>query len=115
VSGQVTEQVAALINNATMMLPPVATGAAANTYDDIRTRYSMYVPRIYLPLVLARCMTPKEALLSINTEAVTQNEQDLLKALINWLRVAVTYYHCGRCRLFRGGMHATSHHTPGCY
>jgi hypothetical protein len=35
-------------------------------------------------------MSPKEALLSINAEAVTQNEQGLLQPLIDWLRVAVT-------------------------
>jgi hypothetical protein len=59
------------------LTPHAAVGAAPNTYDDIRTRYSMYVHRKYLPFVLARCMTPKEALFSINAEAVTQNEQDL--------------------------------------
>jgi hypothetical protein len=71
-------------------LPPVAVGADAATYDDISTRYSMYVPGKYLPLLLARRLTPKEALLAINAEAVTQNEQDVLKPLIDWLRAAIT-------------------------
>jgi hypothetical protein len=35
--------------------------------------------------MLAKRLTPKEALLVINAEAVTQNEQDLLKPLIDWL------------------------------
>jgi hypothetical protein len=51
----------------------------------------MYVSGKYLPLVLAKCLTPKEALLIINAEAVTQNEQDLLKPLIDWLQVAITF------------------------
>jgi hypothetical protein len=52
----------------------------------------MYVPGKYLPLLLAWRMTPKEALLIFNAdEAVTQNEQDLLKPLIDWLRVTITH------------------------
>jgi hypothetical protein len=49
----------------------------------------MYVPGKYLPLLLVRQLTPKEALLAINAEAVAQNEQDALKLLIEWLRAAV--------------------------
>jgi hypothetical protein len=58
--------------------------------NDVRTRHSMYVLSKYLPLMLAKRLTPKEALLVINAEAVTQNEWDLLKPLIDWLQVAVT-------------------------
>jgi hypothetical protein len=36
-------------------------------------------------------LTPQKALLAINAEAVTQNEQALLKPLIDWLRVAITH------------------------
>jgi hypothetical protein len=50
----------------------------------------MYVPGKYLPLLIARRMSPKEALQVINAEAVGQNEQDALAPLIDWLRVAVT-------------------------
>jgi hypothetical protein len=83
-------QIADLMNDGTITLPPIVVGATADTYDEIPTRYSMYVPGKYLPILLARRMTPKEALLAINAEAVTQNEQDLMKPLIDWLRVAVT-------------------------
>jgi hypothetical protein len=87
---KLTDQVAALMNDNVLTLPPMGTAATAGTYDEIVTRYSMYVPGKYLPLLLSRRMSPKEALLSINAEAVTQNEQDLLRPLIDWLRVAVT-------------------------
>lgn len=71
-------------------LPPVDAGAAADTFDEIRTRHSMYVPGKYLPLLLSRRLTPKEALIAVNAEAVSQGEQDVLKPLLDWLRVAVT-------------------------
>jgi hypothetical protein len=78
------------MNVGTNTLPPVEAGAEATTFDEIGTRHSMYVPGNYLPLLLAPQMTPKEALISINAEAVSQGEQDVLKPLIDWLRVAVT-------------------------
>jgi hypothetical protein len=59
-------------------LTPVVAGAEAATYNEVLTRHAMYVPRKYLPLLLMRCMTPKEAFLAINAEAVTQGEQDAL-------------------------------------
>jgi hypothetical protein len=72
-------------------LTPVAVGADTATYDDIHTRHFMFVPGKYLPLLIMQHMTPKEALLTMNVEAVSQNEQDALKPLIDWLRVvAVT-------------------------
>jgi hypothetical protein len=83
-------QVGALMHADVDTLPPVVNGADVATYDAIRTRHSMYVPGKYLPLLLARRMTPKEALLSLNAEAVSQGEQDVLKPLVDWLRVAVT-------------------------
>jgi hypothetical protein len=84
------DQLTALASADVLTLPPVATAAVAGTYDDILTRYSMYVPGKYLPLMLDRRMTPKEALLAIHAEATSQNEQLSLKPLLDWLRVAVT-------------------------
>jgi hypothetical protein len=72
-------------------LPLVALGVDAATYDNISTHHSIYVPGKFLPLLLAQCLTPKEALLVINVEAVAQNKQDVLKPLIDWLRAAVTH------------------------
>jgi hypothetical protein len=83
-------QVGTLMNIDVDTLPTVANGADVATYDEVRTRHSMYVPGKYLPLLLARRMTPKEALLAINAEAVSQGEQDALGPLVDWLRVAVT-------------------------
>jgi hypothetical protein len=71
-------------------LGPVAIGADAASFDEVKTRFLMYVPGEYLSLLIACCMSPKEALLTINTKAVTQNKEDMLAPLINWLRVAVT-------------------------
>jgi hypothetical protein len=68
----------------------MAAAAAAGTYDNIITRYYMYVPGKYLPLLLSRRMSPEEALVAVNTDAMTQNEQGLMKPLNDWLRVAVT-------------------------
>jgi hypothetical protein len=81
-------QVGTLMNIDVDTLPTVANGADVAKYDEVRTRHSMYVPRKYLPLLLARRMTPKEALLAINAEAVSQGEQDALGPLVDWLRVA---------------------------
>ncbi len=63
---KITDQVASIMQANVENLPPVAANAAADTYDDIQTRYSMYVPGKYLPLLLARRLTPKEAFLTIN-------------------------------------------------
>jgi hypothetical protein len=87
---KLNDQIGTLMNVGANTLPPVEAGAEADTFDEIRTRHSRYVPGKYLPLLLTRQMTPKEALISINAEAVSQGEQDVLKPLIDWLRVAVT-------------------------
>jgi hypothetical protein len=50
----------------------------------------MYVPGKYLLLLIAYRMTPKEALLAINAEDVSQNEQDTLAPLIKWLRATMS-------------------------
>lgn len=71
-------QIATLMNIDVETLTPVVAGAEAATYDEVLTRHAMYVPGKYLPLLLARPMTPKETLLAINAEAVTQGEQDAL-------------------------------------
>jgi hypothetical protein len=71
-------------------LDPVATGADTAAFDEVKTQFPMYVPGKYLPLLIMWRITPKEALLVINTKAVAQNEQDLLEPLSDWLRVAVT-------------------------
>ena len=42
---KLTTQVAELMNNATTTLPTIAARSASGTYDEIKTRYSMYVPR----------------------------------------------------------------------
>jgi hypothetical protein len=62
-------------NSDTEMLEPVATGADPATFDELKMWYSMYVPGKYLPLLLARHMTPKEALLIINTKAVSERTE----------------------------------------
>jgi hypothetical protein len=87
---KITKQVAAIMHNIVENLPPVAVGLALGTYDNIQTRYAMYVPGKYLPLLLAHHLTPKEAFLTINAvEAVAENEQILLGPLITWLCVAI--------------------------
>jgi hypothetical protein len=83
-------QLTSITNDNVHTLGPVAVGAEADSFDEIKTRFLMYVPGKYLPLLMARRLTPKEALLMINTEAIAQNEQDTLAPLIDWLRVAVT-------------------------
>jgi hypothetical protein len=83
-------QLTSLLNNTVLTLGPVATGANASQFDEMETQFMMYVPGKYLPLLIACRMTPKEALMAINAEAVVQNEQDTLAPLIEWLRVAVT-------------------------
>jgi hypothetical protein len=87
---KLNDQIGALMNVSVDTLPPVVAGADAAMFDNIRMRYSIYVPGKYLPLLLVRHMTPKEALIAINAEAVSQGEQDLLEPLLDWLRVAVT-------------------------
>jgi hypothetical protein len=82
---KITEQVAAIMHNTVENLPPVAAGAAAGTYVNIRTRYLMYLPGKYLPLLHVHQLMTKQAFLSINLEAVAQNEQILLGPLIGWL------------------------------
>ena len=68
----------------------MALDSDPTTYDDIRTRHSMYVPGKYLPLLIACHLTPKEAFLAIYVEAIAQNEQVAITPLIDWLRVAIT-------------------------
>jgi hypothetical protein len=82
-------QLASLTYDTVLALGPVTIGADATQFDELETHFAMYVPGKYLPLLIACRMTPKEALITINTEAVTQNEQDTLAPLIDWLRVAV--------------------------
>jgi hypothetical protein len=83
-------QLASLQNNTVDTLGPVAIGVDKASFDEVIMRYSMHIPGKYLPLLIVCCLSPKEVLLTINTEAVTQNEQDKLVLLINWLRMVVT-------------------------
>jgi hypothetical protein len=87
---KLADRLVSLANPNVHTLGPVATGADASLFDEFQTQFSMYVPGKYLPILIARCMTPKEALLAINAEAVSQHEQDTLAPLIEWLRVTVT-------------------------
>jgi hypothetical protein len=71
-----------LLNDTVHTLGPAAIGVNVSLYDELVTRYMTYVPGKYLILLIVHRMTPKEALLAINTEAVSQNEQDTLALLI---------------------------------
>jgi hypothetical protein len=50
----------------------------------------MWVPGKYLPLLLTRRLTPKDAFLAISAEAIAQNKQVTLQPLIDWLRITIT-------------------------
>jgi hypothetical protein len=88
---KLANQLMSLQNPDVHTLGSVAIGADASLYDEVKTRFSMYVPGKYLPLLIARRMTPKEALIAVNAEAVLQNKQDTLAPLIKWLSVAMTH------------------------
>jgi hypothetical protein len=73
---KLTEQLATLKNNDVHTLGLVAATADATLFDEVKTRFSMYVPHKYPPLLIAPCMIPKEALFTINYQGASQNEQD---------------------------------------
>jgi hypothetical protein len=68
-ASKVAAQVTAIMQDMAKDLPPVAVGGDPTMHDDIQTRYLMYVPGKYVPLLLAHCLTPpKEAFLAIRAE-----------------------------------------------
>jgi hypothetical protein len=73
-------------------VPPVEAATPATEYDEIQTRYGMYVPGKYLTMLLEKRLRPKEALIMIltETELTSQGDTDVLLPLIDWLWVAVT-------------------------
>jgi hypothetical protein len=71
-------------------LAPMGTNIPAEDFDKIETRYGMYVPWKYLPMLLETELTPKEALCKVAMEATSQGDSSILKPLIDWLCVAIT-------------------------
>ena len=52
----------------------------AEEYDKITTRYDMYVPQKYLPMLLETCLMSKESLRKLVIESTSQGEKsDSLK------------------------------------
>jgi hypothetical protein len=82
--------IATLMGTDLESLPPVEADTPDSDYDEIQTRYGMYVPGKYLAMLLERRMRPREALIMILTESTSKGDTDDLAPLIDWLKVAVT-------------------------
>ena len=87
---KLAQQITTLMGTEATTLPPIDEDEIEEYYDTIKTRHGMYVPRKYLPMLLEERLTPKEALCKLVIESTSQGDNDSLKPLIDWFRVAVT-------------------------
>lgn len=64
----------------------------ANDADTeiVRVRHSVLLPPVYVPLILEDTMTPRAAWERIRGEMVNQNRSVECRAVVDWLRVALT-------------------------
>ena len=64
--------------------------AADAGIDTIRVRRTCFVPPMYVPLFLAKPLTPREAWEIVQTQIVTDNRQAACQPLIDYMRCAIT-------------------------
>ena len=70
------------------LLPPLAASAANS--ESVVTRHLFPVPWKYVPLVLGKTLSPREAWTTLSVAINTDNNQAACAPLLAWLRVAST-------------------------
>lgn len=70
------------------LLPALPAGAPDS--EKWTTRYCIQVPHAYVPLVLARNLTPLQAWSELGGAIISDGRQAELQPLLGWLRVAAT-------------------------
>ncbi|MGH7974086.1 MAG: hypothetical protein ACREBR_01070 [bacterium] len=86
-TGAIAAQIAAADEDSDL-LGPYQDGAA-NT-EALRTRYAMFVPPRYVPLLLGQRLRPKEAWAQVGGAIIADNKSEECSLLLDWLRVALT-------------------------